>query len=115
MAARRRRHHGTTTVEDMERCRLWGHAWYPYDAEPARGGWKEVLSCERCTTRRAFIIDRNGFVVSKAYDYVDGYRDATHTYDSKQERRAAYYASELREKLAEQDELKERRSRRKAS
>lgn len=103
MPPNRPRRRGAATSDDMERCRLWGHSWYPYDAELARGGWREVLLCERCTTKRATLIDRNGFVHSRAYDYADGYRDASHTgYETKDERRAAYYASELRAVMADE-------------
>lgn len=90
----------------MEQCRLWGHAWFPYDAEAAPGGWREVLYCERCSTKRTFLLDRNGTVHSRAYDYAEGYRDAERI--AKADRRAAYYASTL------SAELDSRKARKKA-
>lgn len=105
MAGRRSRGR-VTTDDDMQACKfLFGHAWYPYEAERRDIGWAEVVVCDRCGSTRRSLLDPDGTVHSRAYGYVDGYRDAGH-WDTKADARAAYYASTTA------DELKERRSRR---
>jgi hypothetical protein len=91
----------------MEQCKyLFGHAWYPYDAEARDGGWMEVVMCERCGSVRRTPIDRNGTTHGRQYQYADGYRDAGSTYSDRADARAAFYASTTH------DELTARRKRR---
>lgn len=95
-----RRRNEPVTAETMEQCKyLFGHAWYPYDAEARDGGWVEVVLCERCGAVRRTPIDRNGTTHGRGYKHPDGYRDCGH-YDTRADARAAYYASTAHDELA---------------
>ena len=90
----------SVTADAMVQCKfLFGHAWYPYDAERREGGWVEVVMCERCAAVRRTPIDRNGTTHGRAYAHPDGYRDCA-TYDTRSDARAAYYASTMADELS---------------
>jgi len=83
------------TTKAMRTCRTIGHAWYPYDAERRpRFGWLVVLRCERCEARRDDLVDRQGYLLSRAYNYAPGYRDADLAEGNRADRRA-WLAAEM--------------------
>jgi hypothetical protein len=82
-----------TTSLDMLTCQTIGHAWYEAEANrrPAFGVlW--VLRCERCTAQRDDLVDRNGDLLSRAYQYPDGYREAHLGTETQADRRARLLA-----------------------
>jgi hypothetical protein len=88
MATRRSGGSGATN-HDMLLCRTVGHQWDPYDVNRhPDGGWVWQLRCERCTTIRYDVLEDDGQLYSRGYNYVDGYRDAD-IYESRADRRAA--------------------------
>ena len=55
-------------------CREMGHNWRPYSAGRYRdGGFKRVLRCVRCKTKREQEISNRGAVMSNQYIYPEGY------------------------------------------
>lgn len=54
-------------------CRDLTHAWEPYTVEAQRGGFKRVIRCPRCDTRRTDILDRRGKILRRSYAYPDHY------------------------------------------
>lgn len=59
-------------------CRTYGHAWMEVPAErPATAGHPLWLRCERCQTVRIDVLDRrDAAMISRRYEYPDGYRKA---------------------------------------
>ena len=93
----------------MIECRTFGHAWdryYPIGMQRPQFGWRESLRCLRgCGTTRHDIIDTQGNVAARAYEY-----DADYKYPKDE----MPTRSEFRLQLHKRD-LADRRSQRKAS
>lgn len=61
-------------------CRTFGHAWYQHEGNVQNGVTPVLLRCERCTTVRYDEYGSNtGDLVSRSYQYPDGYKNATAT------------------------------------
>lgn len=62
------------------RCRTLGHSWDPIPVtKPPAYGIAIDLRCEHCFTIRRDIVSRyTGKIMSRRYDYEDGYKDTEH-------------------------------------
>lgn len=77
------------TTKEMRTCRTIGHSWDAYDVvKQSRSAFVVSLRCERCTSIRNDVIDSHGFLVSRYYIYVEGYRDAEISAGSRDDKRA---------------------------
>lgn len=56
-------------------CRtVTGHSWKPAGASWLQGGnIEQVLACTRCEAQRVQVLDKRGYLVSRHYQYPDGY------------------------------------------
>ena len=54
-------------------CRDLTHAWEPYTAAKEGGGYKRIVRCPRCGTRRIDLLTRAGGVRRRRYVYPENY------------------------------------------
>lgn len=108
-----------STNADFIRCRAGGHMW---DDDTA--GWKRKplfgfrisWRCLRCGSWRHYLIDSNGDVGSRGYDYADGYQYAKGEYvPSRGEFRIMLLKQQARERRKAREAAKKPGRKRKAA
>lgn len=88
------------------RCRAFGHRWeefVPVGKRKPEFGFRFSLLCTTCGAERHDVVDTNGYVAAREYQYPDGYQLDTPT--DRAECRLLYHQRRAIRRLARRDKL----------